>query len=81
MKKADYQMVGYILTVIGACLLAAAIFTFLYGEPHIDYMGHVHDYNDYPYRSSFMPLLIVGLVLLAVGLGVIWRVKQIGAKA
>jgi uncharacterized membrane protein len=81
MKKADYQMIGYILTALGIFLLVGAVFAFSYPERHEDITypyssNSPHIYDTYPYRDSFWTLLIVGTVLLVVGLGVIWRVKQ-----
>ena len=81
MKKVDYQMIGYILTALGICLLIGAVFAFTYSStnPHIyDTYPYPERHEDflYPYRDSFWALLIVGIVLLVVGLGVIWRVKQ-----
>ena len=78
MKKADYQMIGYILTALGICLLIGAVFAFSYSQTASEFYGSTTwgDFPVYPYRGSFWALLIVGIVLLVVGLGVIWRVKQ-----
>jgi hypothetical protein len=74
MKRADFLMIGIILTVLGACFSIAGAATLNYSEVH--WLGSTSE-DVYPYRGFSMPILILGIVMLAIGLGILGRTKMI----
>jgi hypothetical protein len=75
MKRSDFQLIGYVGTVLGALFLVSGIFASVYFVVHrsliIDYY-----WVEYPYQKYAGSLLVAGIVLLVVGLGFLWRAKQ-----
>jgi ABC-type antimicrobial peptide transport system permease subunit len=77
MKKSDFQLIGYIGTVLGALFLFGGIFASSYYEVHRGVFGYT--YATYPYTQYSGSLLVSGIALLVVGLAFLWRAKQEGA--
>jgi len=67
LKKSDFQLIGYIGTVLGVIFLVCGIFAASYSE----YLGVY-----YPYAKYSVPLLTSGIVLLVIGLAFLWRATQ-----
>jgi len=77
MKKADYQMVGYIGISLGALLLLAGIFGATYYEIiEVSYIFWTKRFVVYPYAKYSGSLILSGTVLLVVGAAFLWRAKQ-----
>jgi hypothetical protein len=73
MKKSDLLMVGIILTVLGACFSIFGAVTLNYSEEN-----WLDSYSEtvYPYRAFSLPLLFLGIVILAIGLGILGRIRM-----
>jgi hypothetical protein len=75
LKKTDFQLIGYIGTVLGAIFLAGGIFAQTYYEIHRSSIIEFY-WKVYPYQKHAGNLLIIGVVLLVIGLAFLWRAKQ-----
>jgi len=75
MKKSDFQLIGYIGTVLGAFFLFGGLFASSYYEVH-SYLFNLGSYAVYPYAQYSGSLIVAGIVLLVVGLAFLWRAKQ-----
>jgi len=73
LKKSDFELIGYIGTVLGALFLVGGIIASVYYEVH---HGLLWDYAVYPYAQYSGSLLVAGIVLLVIGLAFLWRAKQ-----
>jgi lysylphosphatidylglycerol synthetase-like protein (DUF2156 family) len=72
LKKSDFQLVGYIGTVLGAIFLVGGIFAASYSEVR----GWLFPYTVYPYAQYAANLIVAGIILLVVGAAFLWRAEQ-----
>ena len=75
MKKSDFQLIGYIGTILGAFFLVGGVFAQMYYEVHRSPIIEFY-WTVYPYQKYAGSLLIAGIVLLVIGLTFLWRAKQ-----
>lgn len=72
MKKADFQLIGIIGTVLGVIFLVGAFLTQMpvYQKTILGYWA------TYPYAKYTSTFLVIGVVLLVIGMAFLWRAEQ-----
>ena len=75
-KRSDFQLIGYIGTVLGALFLVGGVFAYSCSETHCNVIIPTFCTTEYPYREYAAGLLVAGVVLLVVGLAFLWRAEQ-----
>jgi len=78
MKKSDFQLIGYIGTVLGILLLVGAVATYSLANMYLRPSGYYDGKLGRAYLNYSVILCVAGLVSLVIGLAFLWRAKQEG---
>ena len=73
MKKADFQLIGYIGIVLGVIFIIGAILTQMPVYQETILGGY---WVTYPYAKYTITFLVIGVILLVIGIAFYWRAKQ-----